>query len=257
MILTVHIGNSNITVGGFEDDALRFVGHITTETRTEDEFAIALRGLLQLHGVDTPPTGAIIASVVPPLTQSVETALMRLTGRRPLVVGPGVKTGLNIAIENPNQLGSDLVVSAVAAAASYALPLVVISVGTATTFSVVDASGCFRGGIIAPGVRISHDALVGRASMLTPTPLSAPKNVIGTNTADCLRSGCVIGAAAMIDGLLARIEAELNASVSVVATGSLAKMIVPQCQRQIAVDEHLTMRGLAYLYAKNTRKKGD
>ena len=163
MILAIHIGNSNLTIGGVEAGELRFVGRLTTESRTEDEFAAALQGLLQLYGVEQKPAGAIIASVVPPLTQPVCAAAARLTGRRPLVVGPGVKTGLNIAIENPNQLGSDLVVAAAAAAARYPLPLVVVALGTATTFSVVDAHRSFRGGIIAPGVRVGHDALIERA----------------------------------------------------------------------------------------------
>ena len=254
MILAIHIGNSNLTIGGVEAGELRFVGRLTTESRTEDEFAAALQGLLQLYGVEQKPAGAIIASVVPPLTQPVCAAAARLTGRRPLVVGPGVKTGLNIAIENPNQLGSDLVVAAAAAAARYPLPLVVVALGTATTFSVVDAHRSFRGGIIAPGVRVGHDALIERASMLTPAELTAPKAVIGANTADSLRSGCVLGAAAMIDGLLLRIEDELGESVTAVATGSLAGLVTPHCRHAITADEHLGLKGLALLYDKNTRK---
>lgn len=254
MILAIHIGNSNLTIGGAEGDELCFVGRLTTEPRTEDEFAVALKELLQLYGVKQAPTGAILASVVPPLTQPVCAAAARLTGRRPLVVGPGVKTGLNIAIENPNQLGSDLVVAAAAAAARYPLPLVVVALGTATTFSVVDAHGSFRGGIIAPGVRVGHDALVSRASMLTPTELIAPKSVIGANTADSLRSGCVLGAAAMIDGLLLRIEAELGGTATAVATGSLAGLVTPYCRHPVTADEHLALKGLALLYEKNTRK---
>lgn len=254
MILAIHIGNSNLTIGGMEDGALRFVGHLTTEPRTEDEFAIALRGVLQLYGVKELPTGCIIASVVPPLTEPVRTAVTRLIGRRPLLVGPGVKTGLNIAIENPNQVGSDLVVAAVAAASAYPLPLVVVALGTATTFSVVDAAGSFRGGIIAPGVRVSHDALVDAASMLTPTTLSAPSTVIGTNTADSLRSGCILGAAAMIDGLLSRIEGELGTTVTVIATGALAGLITPHCLHPITADEYLSLKGLWHIFEKNTRK---
>lgn len=255
MILAIHIGNSNITVGGIEGGKMRFVGRLRTETRTADEFAIALQGLLRLYGVAERPDGAMLASVVPPLTPPVRDAAARLTGRRPLVVGPGVKTGLNIAIENPSQLGGDLVVAAVAAAASYPMPLVVVGLGTATTFSVVDAGACFRGGIIAPGVQVGHDALVERASMLTPATLTAPKSAIGANTEECLRSGCVLGAAAMIDGLLDRIELELGAPVTAVATGALAGLVSPHCRRPMQVDEYLTLRGLGILYEKNTRRE--
>lgn len=254
MILAIHIGNTALTVGGFEGHEQRFIGTLTADQRTADEYGIALRGLLLLHGVESKPTGSIIASVVPPLTQPVAEAVAQLTGRRPLVVGPGVKTGLNLAVENPNQVGSDLVVTAVAAAARYPLPLVVIAMGTATTFSVVDAKGSYRGGIIAPGVQISYNALIEQASMLTPTVLTAPKSVIGANTADCLRSGCVLGSAAMIDGLITQIEAELGETVSVIATGGLAKLITPYCRRKVTVDEHLTLKGLVYLYEKNTKK---
>lgn len=254
MILAIHIGNTALTIGGFEGHEQLFIGTLTADQRTADEYGIALRGLLLLHGVESKPTGSIIASVVPPLTQPVAEAVAQLTGRRPLVVGPGVKTGLNLAVENPNQVGSDLVVTAVAAAARYPLPLVVIAMGTATTFSVVDARGSYRGGIIAPGVQISYDALIQQASMLTPTMLTAPKSVIGANTADCLRSGCVLGSAAMIDGLITQIEAELGETVSVIATGGLAKLITPYCRREVIVDEHLTLKGLVYLYEKNTKK---
>lgn len=254
MILAIHIGNTALTVGGFEGREQLFIGTLTADQRTADEYGIGLRGLLQLHGVESKPTGCIIASVVPPLTQPVAEAVTYLTGRKPLIVGPGVKTGLNLAVENPNQVGSDLVVTAVAAAARYPLPLVVVAMGTATSFSVVDAKGSYRGGIIAPGVQVSYDALIDQASMLTPTVLSAPRSVIGTNTADCLRSGCVLGSAAMIDGLIGQIEEELGESVSVIATGGLAKLITPYCRRKITVDEHLTLKGLVYLYEKNARK---
>lgn len=254
MILAIHIGNTAVTVGGFEGQDQRFIGTLTADQRTADEYGIALRGLLHLHGADQTPTGAIIASVVPPLTQPLLAAVTQLVGRRPLLVGPGVKTGLNLAVENPNQVGSDLVVTAVAAAARYPLPLVVVSMGTATSFSVVDGKGSFRGGIIAPGVQISYDALIQSASMLTPTVLSAPKSVIGSNTADCLRSGCVLGSAAMIDGLLDQIEREIGTTVGVIATGGLAKLITPYCRRKITVDEHLTLKGLVYLYEKNVRR---
>lgn len=254
MILAIHIGNTAITVGGFVGHQQQFIGTLTADQRTADEYGIALRGLLQLHGVTAQPTGGIIASVVPPLTQPVFEAVSLLTRQRPLLVGPGVKTGLNLAVENPNQVGSDLVVAAVAAAARYSLPLVVITMGTATSFSVVDAKGSYRGGIMAPGVQVSYDALIAQASMLTPAVLSAPKNVIGANTADCLRSGSILGAAAMIDGLLDRIEEELAAKVHVIATGGLAQLITPYCRREITIDEHLTLKGLVYLYEKNIRK---
>ncbi len=254
MILAIHIGNTAVTVGGFVGHKQQFIGSLTADRRTADEYGIALRGLLLLHGITTQPTGSIIASVVPPLTQPVFDAVMQLTGQRPLLVGPGVKTGLNLAVENPNQVGSDLVVTAVAAAARYPLPLVVVTLGTATSFSVVDARGSYRGGIMAPGVQVSYNALIDQASMLTPTVLTAPRNVIGANTADCLRSGCVLGAATMIDGLLDRIEEELGASVSVIATGGLAQLIIPYCRRRIAMDEHLTLKGLVYLYEKNVKR---
>ena len=175
MILAIHIGNTAVTVGGFEGQDQRFIGTLTADQRTADEYGIALRGLLHLHGADQTPTGAIIASVVPPLTQPLLAAVTQLVGRRPLLVGPGVKTGLNLAVENPNQVGSDLVVTAVPAAARYPLPLVVVSMGTATSFSVVDGKGSFAAlASSPPGVQISYDALIQSASRCSP-PRCSPR----------------------------------------------------------------------------------
>ena len=197
--------------------------------------------------------GAIISSVVPQLNEVLKRAVRLVTDYDPLIVGPGIKTGLNIRIDNPATLGSDLVVGAVAALAYYQKPLIIIDMGTATTMVAIDKNGIYRGGMIAPGVRVAMDSLTHNAAQLQGISLNTPKNAIGTNTADCLRSGIVLGNAAMIDGMIDRISDELDGIPTVVATGGLAPKIIPNCHHAITLDDDLLIKGLEIIYHKNTR----
>ena len=198
--------------------------------------------------------GTIIASVVPQVLNSMRTAIQKLTGKVPLVVGPGLKTGLNILLENPGQTGADLVVADVAALREHKPPLIVIDMGTATTMSVLDKNGAHIGGCIIPGVKISMDALTDKTALLPGLQLDQPKKAIGRNTIDAMRSGIMMGAACMLDGMVERMEAELGCKTTVIATGGIAKFIVPMCKTPIIYDKDLIIKGLAILYRDNKRK---
>lgn len=256
MILALDVGNSNIVIGCIDEHKIHFISRLTTDAgKTADEYAISFKNLVDLYQVNlTSVEGAIISSVVPPLNSILSEAVKRATGHTPMLVGPGLKTGLNIMIDNPGQLGSDLVVDAVAAIQLYPQPTIVLDMGTATTASVIDKHGNYRGGMIIPGLRVSLDALTGRTAQLPKISLDPPKKVIGLNTIDCMRSGILHGQAAMLDGLIDRIEGELGEKTTVVATGGLAKFIVPLCKREIICDDDLLLRGLLFIYQKNKRK---
>ena len=255
MILAVDIGNSNIVVGGMEGRNIVFEARVRTDaTKTSDEYCIDLKNILDIYGVDRGSVeGAIIASVVPQVLNSIKTAVKKLTGKNSLVVGPGLKTGLNIKIENPSQTGADLVVGAVAALREHKPPMIVIDMGTATTMMVLDETGAFIGGSISPGVRISQEALTNGTALLPGLQLDAPRKVIGRNTIDCMRSGIMLAHACMIDGMVERMEAELGYKTTVVATGGIAKFVLPMCHTPILYDKDLLLKGLAALYAENTR----
>ena len=255
MILAVDIGNSNIVVGGMEGRNIVFEARVRTDaTKTSDEYCIDLKNILDIYGVDRGSVeGAIIASVVPQVLNSIKTAVKKLTGKISLVVGPGLKTGLNIKIENPSQTGADLVVGAVAALREHKPPMIVIDMGTATTMMVLDETGAFIGGSISPGVRISQEALTKGTALLPGLQLDAPRKVIGRNTIDCMRSGIMLAHACMIDGMVERMEAELGYKTTVVATGGIAKFVLPMCRTSILYDKDLLLKGLAALYAENAR----
>ena len=255
MILTIDIGNSNIVLGAVEGDEIRFEARLRTEaTKTSDEYCIDLKMILEVYGVSkTDIEGSIIASVVPQVLNSMQTAVKKLTGKAALVVGPGLKTGLNIQIENPGQTGADLVVGAVAALREHKAPLIVVDMGTATTMMVLDKNSAFVGGCIMPGVKISLDALTDRTALLPGLQLDQPKKAIGRNTIDCMRSGIMLGAACMIDGMIQRMEEELGYETTVIATGGIAKFVVPMCRRSIVYDKDLIVKGLAALYRDNKR----
>lgn len=256
MILTVDIGNSNIVLGGVDGDTIAFEARLRTDaTKTSDEYCIDLKMILEVYGVQSSQVeGAIISSVVPQVMNSMKTALKKLTGHTALVVGPGLKTGLNIKIENPAQTGADLVVGSVAALREHKAPIIVIDMGTATTVTVIDETGAFIGGSICPGVKISLDALTERTALLPGLQLDQPKRAIGKNTIDCMRSGIMLGNACMLDGLIARFEEEIGSKATVVATGGIAKFIIPMCRTPIIYDKDLLLKGLAILYRDNTRK---
>ena len=256
MILTVDIGNSNIVLGGVEGDEIVFEARLQTEvTKTSDQYCVDLKILLDVYRIDPDNIeGTIIASVVPQVLNSFQTAVKKLTGKTPLVVGPGLKTGLNIRLENPGQTGADLVVADVAALREHKPPLIIIDMGTATTISVLDQTGAHIGGCIIPGVKISMDSLTERTALLPGLQLDQPKAAIGRNTIDAMRSGIMMGTACMLDGMIARMEEELGCKTTVVATGGIAKFILPMCKRPIIYDKDLLIKGLAALYRDNRRK---
>lgn len=212
MLLTVDIGNTNLTIGAYSGEELKFVARLATDrSRTEDQYAIELKSIFDLHGYAFDQfSGSAISSVVPELTGAVAHAAKRITGNDPVVLGPGVKTGINILADDPSQAGADLVAASVAAANLYELPCFVIDLGTATKINVIDENGVFCGCAIAPGVGISLEALSARTSQLPAISLSTPKKAIGTNSIDCMQSGVVFGTAAMLDGLCDRMERELG-----------------------------------------------
>ena len=256
MILTVDIGNSNIVLGGVVGEEIVFEARLRTETtKTSDQYCVDLKILLDVYGLSAESIeGAIISSVVPQVLNSFQTAVKKLTGKTSLVVGPGLKTGLNILLDNPSQTGADLVVGSVAALREHKAPLIVIDMGTATTMVVLNEQGALIGGCIMPGVRISMDALTERTALLPGLQLDQPQKAIGRKTIDCMRSGIMMGSACMLDGMIERMEAELGCKTTVIATGGIAKFIVPLCKREIIYDKDLLVKGLAALYRENKRK---
>ena len=208
MVFTIDIGNSNIVVGTVNRQGVLFVERMSTDhKKTELEYAILLKSAMEIHGITTNEIkGCIISSVVPPVTSVINRALEKLTGEKALVEVPGIRTGLNIKIDNPAQLGSDLVVDAVAGIAEYPLPLIIIDMGTATTMSAIDAAGNYLGGVIIPGVRVALDSMVSRTAQLPRISFEAPKKAIGKNTIECMKSGSVLGSASMLDGMIDRLE---------------------------------------------------
>lgn len=256
MILTIDIGNSNIVLGGVRDQEIVFEARLRTEvTKTSDQYCVDLKILMEVYGVSNQDVeGTIIASVVPQVLNSMRTAIQKLTGKMPLVVGPGLKTGLNILLENPGQTGADLVVADVAALREHKPPLIVIDMGTATTMSVLDKNGAHIGGCIIPGVKISMDALTDRTALLPGLQLDQPKRAIGRNTIDAMRSGIMLGTACMLDGMVERMEEELGCKTTVIATGGIAKFVVPLCRTPMIYDKDLIIKGLAALYRDNKRK---
>jgi len=253
MIIAVDIGNTNIVVGGFDEDKIIFVERISTDaSKTELEYVVQFNALSQIYNVAKESiSGAIISSVVPPLNKIIATAIKKFAGIDPMIVGPGIKTGINILMDNPAAVGADLIVNAVAGLKKYGYPLIMIDMGTATTISVIDDKRNYVGGTIMPGVRVSLDSLVNRTSQLPKIALEKPSKVVGKNTIDCMKSGIVMGQAASMDGMIDRIWKELGYETKVVATGGLANVIIPNCTHNIVVDDALTLIGLKIIYEKN------
>ncbi|MHB8962632.1 MAG: type III pantothenate kinase [Saccharofermentanales bacterium] len=255
MILAIDVGNTNVVMGCLDRDEIRFEARLATNhSKTAEQYAIELKSILELYDFDIDQIdGSIISCVVPPLTNSLRKAVELVTGKTPLVVGPGVKTGLNIMTDNPGQLGSDLVVGAVAALAQYPVPMVIFDLGTATTASVIDGGRTFLGGIIYPGINISLSALTSATSQLPRISIEKPARVVGRNTVDSMTSGIVYGNASMMDGMADRIEEELGQEVTVIATGGLAGLISPFCRREVIHDPDLMLKGLYLIYMKNVK----
>jgi len=256
VILGIDMGNTNIVIGCIDDEKIYFIERLSTDkSKTDLEYAMAFKAVLELYRIKTEEIdGAIISSVVPPLVGTIERAVKKIIKKAPYVVGIGIKTGLNIKMDNPGAVGSDMIVDAVAAIKEYELPLIIIDMGTATTMSVVDKEGSYVGGMIAPGVKVSMEALASTAAQLSKVSLEKPDKVIGRNTIDCMRSGLVVGAACMIDGFIERMEEELGYPATIIATGGLAKEVVPLCKKKIIMDDYLLLKGLKIIYDKNKRK---
>lgn len=253
MILVIDIGNTNIVVGCIDGQKTYFIERMATDKRrTELEYAISLKNVLELYDIRVEElSGGIISSVVPSLTKCVQCAAEKLLRRKIKVVGPGLKNGLKIKTDNPAQLGSDQVVNAVAALAEYIPPLLVIDMGTATTVSVINREGSYIGCLIMPGLKSALESLVNSTAQLTQVSLETPKRLIGSNTIDCMKSGALYGHAAAIDGLITRIEEELGETCTVVATGGLSSLVVPLCKRQMILEDDLLLKGLQIIYNKN------
>ena len=254
MILTIDIGNTNIMLGGFEGDRLTFVATISTDVNmTEDEYASKILSILALHGVARMEIkGAILSSVVPPLNAVIKKAVAFLYGTEPLIVGPGVKTGINIHCDTPSSVGADIICACVAAHTLYGSPSLVIDMGTATKMMVMNRAGAFIGVSIIPGVQMGLDALAEKTAQLPKVGLEAPRSIIAKNTADCMKSGVIFGNACLVDGMIDRINEEVHDALPVYATGGLAPVIIGHCKHKITLDEHLVLKGLHILYKKNS-----
>lgn len=255
MLLAIDIGNTNIVIGCIRDDEILFEARIATDrTRTSDQYGVEIKNMLEAFGVRKEElTDCIISSVVPPVFNSVRTGVIKVIGKQPIVVGPGLKTGLNIQVDVPSQVGSDRIVIAVAALAEYEAPLILMDLGTATTIEVVEPGNVYMGGVIIPGVKVSVDALTSRAAQLPGISLDQPKSVIGKNTVDCMRSGVMYGTAGMIDGIVDRMEEELGHKSTLVATGGMAQFVTPLCKHDIILEKDLLLKGLNILYKKNKK----
>lgn len=253
MILAIDIGNTNIVLGCADGESILFRERLSTnQTETALEYAVRIKAALDINRISPEDiTGAIISSVVPSVTNTVKEAAEKLINAKVLIVGPGIKTGLSIVIDNPAQLGSDLVVDAVAGIREYPVPQVIIDMGTATTYSVIDKNRSFIGGLITTGMAASAEALNTKTAQLPNFAFEKPKKVINSNTIECLKSGLMYSNACAIDGIVERIEEELGEKVTVVATGGLAKLVVPLCKRDIILDDDLMLKGLVLIYNKN------
>lgn len=255
MLLAIDVGNSNTSVGLFAPDGeLKFLAALETNVRkTADQFSIDLMNVFALYRHELKDvSGAVVCSVVPPLNFMLEKAVGRLLGKPPMVVGPGVKTGLNIRMDFQTQMGADIVADAVAALERFAAPILTIDMGTAVTIGVISRDRTYEGGLLLPGVNVSLEALSRRAAQLPAISLQHPKALIGKNTEDCMRSGIVYGTAGMLDGIIDRVREEFpGKTLSVVATGGNAPVIVKYCRNEIVYDKYLLMNGLWAIYQKN------
>ena len=252
--LAIDIGNTNIVMGVLDEEYIRVSCTLGTDrNKTGDEYAVLFRNLLEIHKIPVEELeGGILSTVVPSLREPMREAVRHLTGKPCLVVGPGLKNGLKIRIDDPAQLGSDCVAVAVAAAAEYPLPALIFDMGTATTLSVLNAKGEYQGGMLMPGVRIGLEALAEQTSQLPLVSLDErPRGLIGSNSIDCMVSGILYGNAAMIDGVVERLRDELGDVKTILATGGISAQIVPYCKENVIYDKDLLLKGLRRIYLKN------
>ena len=253
MVLAIDIGNTHILLGCFEERKVLFTELLTTDkTATDLEYASFIKSAIEFNGQSVDSIeGVIISSVVPQVTGTIKKAVERFSSVEPIVVGPGVKTGLKIKIDNPAQLGSDLVVSAVAGIKEYGVPQINIYMGTATAFSLIDSDKNFVGTSIGAGMGIEAEALSSKTSQLPNIAFEIPKHVIGTNTVDSMKSGLIFQNAALIDGMIERIEEEYGKECVLIATGRYADIVAPLCKHKITLDKDLLLKGLIEVYYKN------
>lgn len=256
MILALDVGNTNIVMGCIDERKIHFQGRFSTDKqKTELEYAVMFKSILDLNGIDANEIeGAVISSVVPPLVNILKRAVKMITDKEPLIINDKTIIDMTIAVDNRKQLGNDLVVDAVAALAEHKPPIIIFDLGTATTISVIDADGVYIGGAIIPGIKVSQTALSSGTSQLPYISLDAPEHVIGKNTIDCMKSGAIFATASMMDGMIDRMEDELGAKATVVATGGLAKTVVPYCRRDIIYDDDLLLKGMWIIYNKNKKE---
>ena len=256
MILAIDTGNTHIVLGCIDEKGE--ISHIirleTNLKKTEYEYASDIKQILELENVDRFAfTDAVISSSVPQLIETLRKAVKIISGIDAMVVGAGVKTGLDIVLDDPGTIAADLVATAVAAKNAYPLPCIIIDMGTATTLSVVDSKKNYRGGLILTGMKVAADALTARTAQLPKVNFEVPAHVIGTNTIDCLKSGILYSNASALDGIIDRIEEELGEKCTAVATGGLSELVVPLCRRKIILDNNLLIKGLAIIYRKNKK----
>lgn len=253
MLLTADIGNTNIKFGIFNDNELiRTLTISCNKAKTADEYGVELYSLIRVMGIHRDDfSGCIISSVVPIVTTRIDDAVRDILGVEPIIVGPGVKTGLNIRIDDPSTLGADLVCACVAANRIGKAPMIVISMGTATVWCVIDRSGSMIGCPIAPGVSVSLEALTKNTALLQGVAFTAPSSVIGKNTDKSIRAGIIWGTACMIDGMIDKIENELGEECRILATGGLAHRIINYCEHDIEIRENLILEGLRLIYERN------
>lgn len=259
MVLAIDIGNTNIVIGCFRHTEILFIERVSTNhSATDLEYASMIKTALHINGYNSGElTGAIISSVVPSVTNTLKRAIEKYAGVEVTVVSPGIKTGLNILVDNPAQLGSDLVVDAVAGINNYPVPQIIIDMGTATTLSVIDKNKNYIGGLITAGMAISSDALTSRTSQLPKIAFECPANIIGKNTVDCMKSGMMFSTACAIDGIIDRIEEEIGQSCTVIATGGLSSTVIPLCRKKIILDDKLLLKGLMIIWSKNAEQSAD
>ncbi|MBN1607637.1 MAG: type III pantothenate kinase [Polyangiaceae bacterium] len=257
MLLVVDIGNTNVVCGLYQDRALCHAFRASTRTGgTSDEYAVMLRQMMDLHGVRSGSIdAAIVASVVPPVTDALVGAIRQGFHTDPLIVGPGLKTGISVLYDNPRDVGADRIVNAVAAYDRVHAGVIVVDFGTATTFDCISPQGEYLGGVIVPGVQLSLDALLVRAARLTRVELAEPPRVVGRNTTHALQSGVVHGYCSLVDGLVQKLKRELGFPCEVIATGGLAQLIAKHSTTVGSVDINLTLEGLRLLYERNARSE--
>lgn len=258
MILAIDVGNTNVVMGCVENGKVMGTSRMNTvRNDLPNDYAIKMRQCFELDNIDPDKIeGVIMSSVVPPVTEAIKIAVKKLLGIECLVVGAGIKTGIDIKIDDPATAGPDLITGAVGALAKFEPPIVIIDMGTATTLFAVDGNRAFCGGAILPGVKLSYSALSSGTSLLPVISVNnAPKKVISTNTVDCMESGAIFGTAAMVDGMVDRMEAELGQPVTAVATGGIAGHIIPYCKREVKYEPDLILYGLEIIYNKNKKRK--